>query len=131
MRTPNHSRKYRRYQPCNVDFGLATSRFRWSCVAFLLFVMVTALAFVWCRSSRDRTGRTVQRLRRQFSLKAKEAENLRMELEKYRGGSYILREVNRLGLGLRPADPQQVRRLEFRPPLSPDEWRTDRVVAQN
>jgi len=131
MRVPKHDRKYRRHQPCQVVLKTTAGSVRWGGLVILLLLLTTALAFVWCKSGQERTGRQVQRLRQQFAVKAKEAENLRLELERYRRGDYILSEVQRLGLDLRPADPDQVRRVRLVRPRVTDGLDPENMVASN
>lgn len=131
MRAPKHDRKYRRYQPCQVVLKGHVGGFRWYGLGIVVLLLVTALTYVWCRSGQEKTGRKVERLRRQFAVKAREAENLRMELERFRRGDYILAEVRRRGMNLRPADPRQVRRVRLNTPRRADEFGPESMVAAN
>ena len=109
MRAKQHDRRYRRYQ-CRVDTSAAPRGSLCYCAGVLVFLMLVSLTFVWCRSAHGRLDKELQGLRRQFGAKAKEVENMHMEVETYRSGRYVLTAVEKLALGLRPANPQQVRR---------------------
>lgn len=129
MRARQHDRRYRRYQ-CRVDTGAAPRGSLCYCAGVLVFLMLVSLVFVWCRSEHARLDKQLQGLRREFGVKAKEVENIRMEVEAYRSGKYVLTAVEQLALGLRPANPQQVRRVEGGSSVD-GRWREPPVVARN
>jgi hypothetical protein len=52
-------------------------------------------------------------MRREFSVRVKEVQNLQVEYEMYRSGQYVLSAVSRLGLELHPPLPGQVRRVSL------------------
>jgi len=130
MRARQHDRRYRRYQ-CRVDTAAAPRGSLCYCAGVLVFLMLVSLMFVWCRSEHARLDKQLQGLRRGFGVKAKKVENMRMEVEAYRSGKYILTAVEQLALGLRPTNPQQVRRVQLNGSSADDRWREPAVIARN
>jgi len=131
MRAKQHDRRYRRYR-CRVDTAAAPRGGSLCyCAGVLVFLMLVSLAFVWCRSEHARLDKHLQGLRREFGVRAKAEENMRMEVEAYRSGEYVLTAVDQLALGLRLAKPQQVRRVQLAAPSVYERWREPAVVARN
>jgi len=93
--------------------GLSGHAGLWPTIGLVTLVLLAALAFVGLRSATERQSRRLVELRLEREVRAKERENLRVELETYKSGSYILAAVNRLGLKLRPPLPGQVRRVSL------------------
>ena len=110
MKSRTEIRKYRRYH-CRVETASDGHPLIWYLLVVLLLAGSAAMAFAWLQSERAGMGRELQRLRREFAVTAKEVENLKMEVESYRGGTYILSAVDTLGLKLRHPLPGQVVRV--------------------
>lgn len=75
------------------------------------------LAFVWLQSGLQTVSSKLQAQQRQMVMHQEELENLRMQLETYTSGEYILRESRKLGL--HPPMPGQVRRVNIHIPGVP------------
>jgi hypothetical protein len=131
MRTLAHNRLYR-YETVEFEAPEAMRGMAWKSITLVAIVLVAALAFVWLRSSTERMQRSLAGLRHEHQLRLKELENLRIELETYKSGRYVLSAVNRLGLNLRPPYPGQVRRVAVTAPAeSGNARRAVTLLAQN
>ena len=128
MRASHHDRKYRRYQ-CHVNASPVRKGAVYCCGGVLVFALAAILTFVWTQSALNNTSNRLQNLRREFALKAKEAENLRTDLEAFKGGRYILTAVDRLRLGLRPPLPGQVYRVSMDASSDGSDWPGPAVLA--
>jgi cell division protein FtsL len=85
-----------------------------SALRYVLLIMLACsmgLACVWLRSATEKTSKTLQKKRREFALKRKETENLRLELETFKSGRHIYQAVAQMNLQLREPLPGQVRRV--------------------
>ena len=114
MKESGYERTYRRYRG-KPDGEPISKSFRWYLAGLCVFVLASALVFVWFRSAQEKLGKRADYLRHQCTLKIRETENLRMEREGYWSGKYILPAVTHFRLNLRPAAPGQVRRLTVDP----------------
>ena len=124
----HRGRRYRRYD-CQVNVDAGNKRFRWHCVALFAVILAGALSYVWLRSEQERLGRDIQGQRSKFAVRTKELVNLRMEMEGYKSGKYILTAVDRLGLELRAPLPGQVRRVKVERMSPPPKWLSVGLVA--
>ncbi len=115
-RTSRHYRPYR----CQVNLDTGRSGIRATVLLIIVFLTTAALAYVWLRSGESELNRKAQNLRSEYREQVKELENLTMELERYRGGRYILTAVERLQLNLHQPVYGQVRRLPAHEPLNPE-----------
>ena len=130
MLTAHHDRTYRRYQP-SPHAVRGAADLRWYCVAALAVGLLASLAYVRCSSGQERMGRRLQGVSVELRAKVKEAENLRVELERLKSGKHILTAVARLKLGLRRPETGQVRRVGLPESPGPGEVMAREMVVRN
>ena len=107
--TPNH-RRYRQNQ-VRVDQGNAPHPVLWRVLLLLGIALGIGLYYVAQTKRRDDLQRSYTALEREISGNAKEIDNIRMQLESFKNGRYIMAKVEEKKLGLRPPLPGQVRRV--------------------
>ncbi len=98
-------------------------------IVWLLIIgltLLSALGRVYLDRQTTKMALEWQKKHEQISVLKKEAENLRMEQEKYMSGEYILR--NARILGLRPSEPGQVRLMQYKAGTRAKE---ESIVASN
>ncbi|MCF7855098.1 MAG: hypothetical protein K9N51_09895 [Candidatus Pacebacteria bacterium] len=85
----------------------------WRLLVVIIPALAVALAFVWLQSTTEKLEQRLATLRREHELREKQVGNLRIELETYKSGRYIVSAVRRFDLELRPPYPGQVRRVSM------------------
>jgi hypothetical protein len=119
MRASSRTRPYR-YETVEFQGSVTLHRGLWPLAVLVGIALAALLAYVGLRSATEVQQRQLSQLRKEYGISSKEAENLGIELESYKSGSYVLSAVNRLGLGLRPPYPGQVRRVSLIPTPAPE-----------
>ncbi len=82
--------------------------------AVLGLVLAAGLAFVWFQSSTQQLQQKVRHKRQRLNIRSKKIRNLTMELARYRSGDYIMNQIKRRDMGLRPPEPGQVRYITIK-----------------
>lgn len=93
------------------------TRVPWRVIVLLALVAAIGLTFVWLRSGIQQVSRELQIQQRKMVLRTEELDNLRIQVEAYRSGDYILAECRKLGL--HPPLPGQVRRMPAEDRVTP------------
>lgn len=114
------------------DVRPATGRASFWFVVLLVLTVVSGVALMYIRfnSEQVKMGRKLRSLRREFALRAKELENLRIEVESYKNGAYIRTAVRTMQLGLREPGNGQVRRVRDGQLMPTGEWLQENMLAR-
>jgi cell division protein FtsL len=101
-------------------------------VVLLVLAVVSGVALTYIRfnSEQVKMGRRLRALRREFALRSKELENLRIEVESYKNGAYIRAAVRNMQLGLREPDTGQVRRVRNGQLIPTGDWLQESMLAR-
>ena len=85
------------------------------CIGFLGYIMLMGIAYVWLDAGTNdfRKKTAVEEVKLKESKS--ELENVSAEMESLTGREYILEQIQRHRLGLRPAEPVQIRKLTLYP----------------
>lgn len=128
MAKKKHTRRYQ-YQTLDVNAaGSVKTTFGLLLVAVVV-ALAASLAYVWLRSGTETWERRAAERRQEYEVKVKKRHNLKVELETYRGGRYILSAVHHWNLDLHPPYPGQVRRVAVdEKSTAEDTWEESLVV---
>lgn len=119
------------YQRVRVDVPRSRGGTHWVCLVAVVVVpaFVLGLLFVRLNSDHAQMSRRITEMRRDFGLRSKELENLRVEVEMYRKGNRILSQARAMGLDLRPPERGQVIRVRNGVPVRGGSGHPEAVVA--
>jgi cell division protein FtsL len=109
--SPNQ-RKYRR-QSLRVERTDASHPVLWRVSLLLLLSLVLGSYYVSLTQRRDNLEKSVRESRQKVAETAKEIENVKVQLESFKRGSYILTKAEELKLGLRQPFSGQVKRIKL------------------
>jgi len=112
MNTSTVQRRYR-YRRLEVRAKGKPNPIMWKVGLMLLCFLMLGVYYVWVISTNARLDRDLRRLQKAYSDGCKQLENVRMEMESYKSGHYILTQVQNLNLNLHPPYPGQVRRVSL------------------
>ena len=105
-----NQRRYRQNK-VRVDQENAPHPVLWRVLLLLGIALGIGLYYVGQTKRRDDLQRNYTALEREISGNTKEIDNIRMQLESFKNGRYIMAKVEEKKLGLRPPLPGQVRRV--------------------
>lgn len=111
----DHSLVQRRYRSRRLEVRVKdrSNPVMWKIGLLLAVVLVAGVFYVWLISSNERLDRQLHNRQKQLADGMKQLENVRMELESYKSGHYIITQVQNLNLNLHPPYPGQVRRVSL------------------
>jgi hypothetical protein len=112
---PAATRRYQ-YRQLNVRARAAPNRaspLAWRFGFMLLCFLLIGLYNVALVSRTEGLERELRKQQKRFSDGCKALENVRMDLESYRSGAYIMAQVQAMNLGLHHPFPGQVRRVSL------------------
>jgi hypothetical protein len=119
-----------RLQTVRVDVGDVPKTGMVLLLGLLAIMVASALAFVWFQRETERLQQQVVELRHEVEIRTQETENLCVRLESYRSLPLIRAAVVRMGLGLRPAFPGQVCRVNMAGERSGEQSGDETLVAR-
>lgn len=112
MNTTTVQRRYR-YRRLEVKGKGKPNPIIWKVVPMLGCFLALGVYYVWLISANAQLDRDLRRLQKAYSDGCKQLENVRMEMESYKSGHYILTQVQNMNLNLHPPYPGQVRRVSL------------------
>jgi len=130
IRTKRSAGKRRTRLKADMEPHVGRASFWFMVLLVLAVVSGVALMYIRFNSEQVKMGRELRTLRREFALRSKELENLRVEVESYKSGSYIRTAVRSMQLGLREPDKGQVRRVRNGRLIPVTEWLQERMLAK-
>ena len=109
----NNTPSQRRYRQnkVRIEPGGAPHPLLWRVLLLLGLALGIGLYYVAQTKRRDDLQRNYTKLEQEISDNVKEIDNIRMQLESFKNGRYIMGKVEEKKLGLRPPLPGQVRRV--------------------
>ncbi len=126
--SPNQ-RKYRR-QSLRVERTDASHPVLWRVSLVLLTALLLGSCYISITAKRDDIEKQVRENRKKVAETAEEIKNVKMQLEWFKRGSYILTKADEMKLGLRQPFTGQVKRIRLADMGHPN-YTEDGFVAEN